>query len=889
MKRKKLLVRWLWSICFALLAQGVSAQASFCDNFTSDVNHWTGSNASASHDIDNTSSNGTGYLRGTDGNDASLIYNATDFIGAALPCGGTLCWKYKVFEDLDATQHINVTPSIRIYIGPIDNPTLFATFTATGITVNETSNWVSICATIGQAVNGALPAGWTMGNNGTVAQWNQLATSFTGVAFNTDINPNPNIGEVIGIDDFCINPGPCCNTNASSLFSVTTACVNGLLNITVSAAAPVSPNNWWGLMQTSQAGVTTDAVTMNNGAPLQLVTGVFTVTFTGLDPTKFYYIKHGIWDPNCYTWRETRTAIALPTANYIIAFPGPGILEFKNDFCYGETISMIAIGNPPAASYNLSLWRRPLNSPANTPFVFYGTLGTINGQPPIFTNLTTAFAALPTPIYFEPNFEYSVRLGIDPVDPCYGYTEVENKLRITCCPDYFNADFLLPVNPSPNSYAISAIGFNTYANVGATHEWYVLSSPNQFGGPYTPVTSLTSTTQTTVPLISNAQYNLFYTVIHKVITKCGEICIKRTQYQSKLGRATDAMALTQSQVDCCLAFQFWPNGAGTPPADFSGKFEVGSTPNGNGTYTINTYLGNAYSNNPNVTHQWYVFSSPNPSGGPYTQVGQGTGANFSFSPADYGLYYFVIHRVISPCGILCYGQSICQNCERAESSACELCGPIDCALLDTLLSGCGTPTNLNVDCNKLALIWNAVPGAVQYAVEVSFNDPACCRSPYLPSGFLWNDVRDPYVLFSSFSTVRWECLRFRVKAKCESGESAWSDWQCVLPCREVAVDGQVIARAKAVNNQLSAALEPRISPNPNNGDMMLSLQAPNDLVLSVEVINAQGSRVTTIPRNTYKGGLFTTKLNLGAKVGKGVYTVVFNTNFGTFRKKVIVQ
>lgn len=726
----------------------------------------------------------------------------------------------------------------------------------------------------GNTFTGTVPAGLL--TNGANYDLIAVATfNIPGAGTSTvvsEINPGIN-------NDFTATTDGCCDITDTPNFTIQTNCVNGVFVVTATASDLDPQTHEWSLFQTTTPG-TSGGVLVASG------TGT-SVTFNITDYSKFYYIRHRIWDA-CYGWREVSVAISLPQANNVNYYFVDGQNNPKTKFCYGDTIKMIISGLSNYTNYYLDVWRRPIGSSQN--FSFYAGLGWTNGQPTMI-DLTAVFAGQNPPVYFDPNFEYEVKLAVADPNRCIAWTEIKRRFTVECCDNFIKADFLLDITPAVNDYQLTAISFNTYPFANASHEWYVLSSPNQTGGPYTPVTSLTSTTQTTVPLFNNAQYGLYYTVIHKIITKCGEVCIKRTQYQTGLGRGTEATASTQSQVDCCLAFQFWPNGAGTPPSDFTGKFELGSTPNGNGTYTINTYLSNAYSNNPNVTHEWYVFSSPNPSGGPYTQVGQGTGANFSYSPADYALYYFVIHRVKSPCGTLCYGQSICQNCRETVDAPCELCGPIDCALLDNLLNGCGIPINLTADCDKQALIWNPVPNAVQYAVEVSFNDPRCCRSANLPSGFLWNDIKDPYILFASFSNVRWDCLSFRVKAKCENGESAWSDWVCVIPCRGVVDGSATTGKAGITNIQEKAiiALEPRISPNPNNGAMTLSLQAPSDLVLSIDVVDAQGSRVTTIPRNTYKGGLFTTKLNLGAKVGKGVYTIVFNTNFGTFRKKVIVQ
>jgi hypothetical protein len=764
MKKVSVLMKWLWAICLTVAAQGVAAQAPFCDNFTSGINNWAGFNASPSHDVDATNSNGTGYMRGTDYNDASLIYNATDFIGAALPCGGRLCWRFKVIEDMDASQNINVTPSIRIYTGPVNNPTLFATFTATGITVNENSPWVSVCATVAQAVNGVLPAGWTMGNNGTAAQWNQLATSFTGVAFNTDLNPGPVIGETIGIDDFCINPNACCNTNASSNFSFTSKCVNDVWTVTVSAAAPVSPNNWWGLMETSQAGNTSEGATLNNGLPVQLVTGVFTATFTGLDPNKFYYIKHGIWDANCYAWREHRKAVERPSANYLISITDGS--QAIGTVCYGNPIYMVALGAPDAESYTIGLLRRPANSPPNTPFVQYANYGPVNGPIPPFTtfNLGALFAGLPNPVYFEPGYEYSVRLRVSAAGNCYADTEAQDNITVVCCDDFFKSCFQLDPQPNPGqqSNALWARNFNTYwQTVGATHEWYVLSSPNPSGGPYTLVNTVTSTSQTDVLLYGNAQYGVQYKVIHKVKTKCGEYCC---------------------------------------------------------------------------------------------------------------------------------AQSDCANC-RTSGIPNDV---IDCRILDSVLCTSQPPKGLKASCLSQRFSWAAVPGAVGYSIEVSFNDPACCVTKRPVSGFLWNTLTTNNLPFSALGNTEYECIRWRVRAKCADGVfGPWSDYRCFYPCHIVAEEGGGEGGGGDPGDMGKrpgkAEAGPRIAPNPNNGNMTLSMEAPGDLVLSVDVFNAQGGRIKTIARNTYRGGQFVQKLNLGPAAGKGIYTVVFHTNYGTFRKKIIVQ
>lgn len=749
MKMKSLFKRFLWSLSFLLLLSAASAQP-FCDNFSQGVGNWRGTNASLSILTDVTASNGTRFLQGDDNGGTSFIHNDTDYRGSMLPCGGQLCWSYKIFND-QSSGVINVNPSIRIYSGTAAAPTSFATFQATNITVNENSAWVNVCATITPAVNGVLPAGWTMGNNGTAAQFNQLITNFTGISFGTDINPTTITNELIGIDNVCLTPTPCCDPNDVPWFTYTISCVNGVFTVTATASDLDPQNHGWGLYQT-------DTPIADGGILIAGGTGT-SITFTITDNTKFYYIKHGIWGP-CYDWREKRELIPLPQAEYEIWFPAQAPLSFSNWFCYGFPITMSSYGSPAASSYSISLLRRPILSSPSVPFVPYANSGTIAGPLPSDVNLANLFSGLPTPVYFEPNYEYLVRVTIDPVDPCYANTIVEGTVNVNCCQDFISAKFQLDPEPNPSqtSNTLWATGFNTYWNtIGVVHEWYVLSSPNPSGGPYTLVTSVTSTSQKPVLLYNNAKY---------------------------------------------------------------------------------------------------------------------------------GTQYKVIHRIKTLCGTYCFAASDCSNCRSLDA----IDAVTDCSILDSLL--CPIPTGLFGSCSRRVLVWNPVPGATGYTVEISYNDPACCRSSYAPVGMRY-EVSGSSLPLWSIATPKYDCFRWRVMTRCANGAtSGWSEWKCYYcpPGVEDGSTGGVLLRSMVKNSDVETKplLSPIVSPNPNNGDMTLSLQAPGDLILSVDVVNAQGSRVTTIARNTYKGGQFNTKLSLGT-VAKGVYTVVFNTNYGIFRKKVIVQ
>lgn len=635
---------------------------------------------------------------------------------------------------------------------------------------NQTGTWQS-CANDGGRTPDIPGGSVTVENfalpSGNSTAWQQRSFTFTPSANFTQltvlnpVRPKPGSGCASNLDGFGdvfldgFSLTVICDPNDNSLFTTTTACNNGVLTVNVTANDLDPANQWWGLYQTNTPiadGGTLVAQVGGAGGPT-------TASFTITDFSKFYYIKHGIWG-DCYDWRETRYQIPMPQADANFFFYDWLGIQ-KNTFCFGEVINMYAFSNTPVTSYYIDAWRRPTGSPASTPFSWYGGLGWATGEPGSI-NLTTAFGSLATPVYFEPGYEYEIKLAVSNPSLCIGWSEVKQRFTVVCC-NNFNPCYQL--DPEPNfgqkSNTLWARNFNTYwFTAGAVHEWYVLSSPNPSGGPYTLVNTVTSTNQTEVLLYNNAQYGVQYKVIHKVKTKCGDFCC---------------------------------------------------------------------------------------------------------------------------------AQSDCANCRTGEI----VNDKIDCSILDSILCAVAAPKNLKASCLGQQFAWDAVPGAIGYSIEVSFNDPACCTTRYPNSGFLWNTLTTNSLPFSSLGNTPYDCIRWRVRAKCANGTfGPWSDYKCFFSCNLVGETGggEVVVTDGTVKRSLvaNAALEPRISPNPNKGEMTLSLQTPGDLVMSIDVVNAQGSRIKTIARNTYKGGQFNSKLNLGP-VAKGVYTIVFNTNYGTFRKKVVVQ
>ncbi|MCH2192719.1 T9SS type A sorting domain-containing protein [Kordia sp.] len=287
-----------------------------------------------------------------------------------------------------------------------------------------TVSWLSA-----QDPDSGLTSGWKYGSpdwvNVTetfVNDINHPVTFQAGVTYEVKIAiSHPDCGWVSLTKRFTYTEG-----QMSSQFDIVDYnCHDGVFDVTVTAQDP-APNQWWRVYETDTQGATSDANTIG---PVTGNQGGITTTFANLDPTKFYYIKHGVWTNNC-PWQETRT----------------------------------------------------------------------------------------------------------PLTP-------------DCCDEFNTADFSLGVDFDYNFWVGN---YNGYEDLGATHEWYVLSSLNETGGPYTLVFSTTTTGGSNFPLFTNAQFGVYYTVVHKVVSYCGEICYVQVQYQEEGEALATENSAVAAEIDCSL-------------------------------------------------------------------------------------------------------------------------------------------------------------------------------------------------------------------------------------------------------------------------------------------------------------------------------------------------
>ncbi|MFM9949045.1 MAG: T9SS type A sorting domain-containing protein [Saprospiraceae bacterium] len=256
---------------------------------------------------------------------------------------------------------------------------------------------------------------------------------------------------------------------------------------------------------------------------------------------------------------------------------------------------------------------------------------------------------------------------------------------------------------------------------------------------------------------------------------------------------------------------------------------------------------------PNTIHEWVIFSSPNWTDGPYTLVHEttttGAGPIQLYDQGEIGLYYFIVHRLVTACGMVCYSQFV-ENTVLdfpfpGLGDICELCGPIDCALIDGL---CVAPDDEYIYChlfpsNGVFFNWDPAQNATQYRVEININDPSCCGSG-LQNTLIYN-TNATYLSLSG--NMAHSCFSWRVGALCNGEvEPIWSEYHCFSGCE--APDDKSVTTAAGLTRPAAGSIaskilvEPQIYPNPANDELNIALPLDAKAGL-IKVIDLQGKVV----------------------------------------------
>ena len=348
-------------------------------------------------------------------------------------------------------------------------------------------------------------------NGGTIMSFCNVRP--VGVNFSLGFGPQP--GDVIRgsvINASCLEI--CCNPSTTSLFTLDTSCDEGTVRTLVRASDPTAANQFWGLFETSVEGSTLDIHTIdadpsNSGLdPVQQVNGVFQTEFSWTDLSKHYYIKHGIWQDDCYTWRETR----LPVPEFEvepIAFHFEDAFGLEKEFfCVGEDVFLNGEDSDNYTRYLISLWKRaPLSG---NDFTWVGTLDWVIDQEIGIVNLSEEFGNLNPPIDFQAGYEYQVRLALSNFDECVGWTALTHTLTVTCCNEFSGEEECADSTPG------------NLQSTGATLTWdpvpgavgYIIDSP----GPEEPQISCFCDEPVPLPIIEVEENH--YTLSEPYVNQC---------------------------------------------------------------------------------------------------------------------------------------------------------------------------------------------------------------------------------------------------------------------------------------------------------------------------------------------------------------------------------
>ncbi|MDZ4705721.1 MAG: zinc-dependent metalloprotease [Saprospiraceae bacterium] len=407
---------------------------------------------------------------------------------------------------------------------------------------NSNNTAIDGCAggTEGNCPTPGIPSG-----GGTIMSYCHITN--VGINFNNGFGLQPgNVMRMRVQNAACVSS--CCDEDQSPNFTVAINCNNGW-SVVATPGDQSPPNHWWGLYQTTVPGAT-------SGGTLVASQTTPTANFQWLDQSKFYYIVHRIW-ADCYDTKSATVAVPTfagnATASYTLEDVN-GVV--KDQYCVGEDIYLDGTASSNYDRFFLSAWKRPIGSP--DPFTYHANYGWTFTSNIGIRNLTEMFLTSgesPGEV-FAPGYEYEIQFAISSPLNCIPWIELTRRFTVTCCADFITADFKLNLVDNGNNFSLVAFDFEAYGTT-TLHEWTVLSSPNPDGGPYTLVLETTTTGGGPITLYNQAVSGLYYFVVHRVSTLCGEFCYgKRRQGDNGEGQpeggGDSGACMLCGEIDCSV-------------------------------------------------------------------------------------------------------------------------------------------------------------------------------------------------------------------------------------------------------------------------------------------------------------------------------------------------
>ncbi len=200
------------------------------------------------------------------------------------------------------------------------------------------------------------------------------------------------------------------------------------------------------------------------------------------------------------------------------------------------------------------------------------------------------------------------------------------------------------------------------------------------------------------------------------------------------------------------------------------------------------------------------------------------------------------------------------------------------------------PTRLHQDFDLDQYNWNPISGAIGYEVEFNINiyTLCCWGGPTIPQTLTFV-VDSPYISFDdvnlppSFKDGTW-----RVRTLCDEGlYSSWSEPKLILHEIGPGPGGRLKGEENVLNTDMDE-LSVSISPNPNNGNMQITIEKESNTPVTMEVYRFDGLLVDTIHKPSSEE-----QLNFGynaiGKLATGLYFFKFVTAKDSIIKRVVVK
>lgn len=215
-------------------------------------------------------------------------------------------------------------------------------------------------------------------------------------------------------------------------------------------------------------------------------------------------------------------------------------------------------------------------------------------------------------------------------------------------------------------------------------------------------------------------------------------------------------------------------------------------------------------------HEFCIFTDVDQDGN-YEYVGCWESPNIEYLATLENTEYYIVHRVITPCGVYCSSVSVCAGCGSNfnQSSSSDLCDEIfNCGSVGGL--GCPTAISTPGQGTGYNLTWNSTINVSKYIIEFTGNDPKCgCRNDENTRKFVSNYFSNTNSLFLTNFRLVPNCFSYRVRTVCSNGAiGPWSERKCYPSCL------QTPGIARSYSDELNGN-NVSIFPNPTNENISI--------------------------------------------------------------------